>query len=836
MHDKMLTHVHRKKACARGASTASAVGIAVMTALYGLPCAAAGPPTQSTDISELGEIMVTATRRVEALEAVPYSISVVGGAQLSDAGVTDLSSLANQVPGLSVYNLGARFSSTTPPIIRGINATSEPRGFRSFEQDPVGTYIGNSPISGYYQLEDIKQVEVLRGPQGTLYGAGALGGALRLIPNSPELGNTSGEVQASASRLAHSSGTGYTASAVGNLPIGDTFAFRASGKYTYQPGFINAFGLLSRTSNDLIGVPLLANPSDPVNSSGIYHSQSDWNWQRTFTGRAALLWKPSDSFTAELAFLHADASGDGSPQVNFTFPGGAFPLDPRITAPAGGHYQEFSQIDQPWSRYTNLGSLDLSYDAGFATLSATTSYHTTSGSTLQDETYNGTGVDGGLFVPYYSGTPANPRFIWPFLWTDNSHSFSQEVRLVSKAAPDRPIDYVIGAYYERTERYGSWYVSNPGGPERAIAQGCGQTGVATPCLVAGPQDVDFYQIDHQSFRDTSVFGELTWHVMPGGQITFGVRHFSQQFTDAQIYSDYSFAIFLPPTPHDTPASKTVWKIDPSYEYAKNQYVYALWSQGFRRGGANSVPYSGFYQESPLLRFYAPDKTDNYEAGLKGRFANGVSYTVAVFDIHWDKPQISANLPSGNLAVYNGNTAESRGFEFESSGPLFVSGLTYAVSLAYADAHLSSAFSLPANNGAGTIVPGELTGTVGEQMPGSPKTSVAATLTYAFPVAPGYDMALSANGAYRTSVRYALAAPPESVGGYTSIPSSTSYETLNFSAALIHKPWRITAYVTNLLDRQDILAPPPQVNQVGNLTNDYIVNPPREVGVRVGYTF
>src|SRR5258708_4165846 len=80
----------------------------------------------------------------------------------------------------------------TTPIIRGINATGQPtRAFLTFEQDPVGTYIGNSPIDGYFQLDDLKQVEVLRGPQGTLYGAGALGGALRLIPNSPELGKFS---------------------------------------------------------------------------------------------------------------------------------------------------------------------------------------------------------------------------------------------------------------------------------------------------------------------------------------------------------------------------------------------------------------------------------------------------------------------------------------------------------------------------------------------------------------------------------------------------------------------------------------------------------------------
>src|SRR6185437_6128663 len=115
----------------------------------------------------------------------------------------------------------------------------------------------------------------------------------------------------------------------------------------------------------------------------------------TFTGRAALLWQPIESFKAVLAVLHTGLRGDGGPQVNLDFPGGTSPIDPSVTLPAGGPYREFSQVDQPFSRYTNLTSLDLSYDAGFATLSATSSYRTTTGQFLEDDTYNIGGVDGG---------------------------------------------------------------------------------------------------------------------------------------------------------------------------------------------------------------------------------------------------------------------------------------------------------------------------------------------------------------------------------------------------------------------------------------------------------
>jgi iron complex outermembrane recepter protein len=811
----------------------TSVGAAVFLALYGMPHVALAQQATAQDSSssngpvELAEITVTANRREQTVEAVPYSMSVVSAEQLDQAGVTDLSSLASEVPGLSMYDFGARLAGAVAPIIRGINATAEPtRAFRTFEQNPVGTYIGNSPIDGYFQLDDLKQVEVLRGPQGTLYGAGALGGALRLIPNDPDLKAFAGSVEASGGRVAHSSGTSYTVKGMVNIPLTDTLAFRAAAKYAYEPGFISAYGLLKRSNNSLSGIPELANPADPIGSSGIYSSRDDWNFQKTFTGRASALWKPIDAFSAEVAILHSNLQGDGGPQVNPDFAGGVSPIDPQVTLPKGGHYQEFTQIDQPYSRYTNLLSLDLSYDAGFATVSSTSSYYSTTGSILQDNTYDLAGIENGAFLSYYAGSPTNPRFVYDYQFADHTHTFSEEVRLVSTSHPDNMFDYVLGVFYEKQESNGAWTIAIPGSPERAALQG--------NTILVGPNDVNFQQIDTQNFTDKSVFGELTYHFLTHGQITLGVRHFSQEFTDAQSYVDYTFPTNIPATPHSSPASKTVGKVDPSYEYADNQYVYALWSQGFRRGGANSVPLSGPFQESPLLSSYKPDSTNNYETGLKGRFANGISYTVDAFYIKWDNPQISASLPSGNLAVYNAKTAVSKGFELETSGPLVLHGLAYSLGFSYADAKLSSDFSLPANEG-GVITPGALKGTSGQQLPGSPKSSLSAALLYDTILTPGYDLGLSLNGVYRSAVKMQLAPTL----GSTTVQQSSSYEILNFSAAVSHQSWRYTVYVTNLLDRQEILVPPTQPganNDFNMLANDYVVNPPREIGLRVGYKF
>ena len=815
---------------------ATTVSAAVFLIMYGLPHSAQAEETDTSG-NTLQEVTVTANRREQTLEQVPYSMSVISADQIARTGVTDIASLSSQVPGLSLYDYGARAAGATAPIIRGINATGQPtRAFRTFEQDPVGTYIGNSPIDGYFQLDDLKQVEVLRGPQGTLYGAGALGGALRLIPNSPELGKFSGTVEGSGGRVAHSDGTGYKVDGVVNVPVGDTIAFRVSAKYAYDPGFIDAYGLFQRSSNSVSGIPLLANPSDPVNSPPIYGSKPDWNYQRTFTGRASVLWKPVDGFSVEAAVMHSEVRGDGGPFVNPTFAGGISPFDPASTLPAGGRYQEFSQVDQPFSRYSTLASLDVSYDAGFATVSSTTSYHKTSGQLLEDGSYNLAGVGGGAYLSYYGGSPVSPRYVYDQTFADAAHTFTEEVRLVSNPGPDKLFDYTLGLFYERQTREGDWTIANPGVAERSVAQGCTDAvfdgSVPPACLVtSGPHDVTFIQDDVQNFQDKSIFGELTYHFLPHAQITAGARYFKQQFTDSQLYQDFAFPTLIPAEPHHSPASKATYKLNPSYEYADRQYVYALWSQGFRRGGANSVPPTGIFQESPQLASYAPDKTNNYEAGLKGRFSNGIRYTIAVFDIKWDNPQISSSLPSGNLAVYNAKKADSRGFELDTSGPLAL-GFGYALGFSYVDAKLTEDFSLPANNGHGVIVDGLISGKSGQQLPGSPKTSASATLTYDTPLVPGYDLSVLLNGSYHSVILLNLT----NSLGTTAVQKSSTYEVFNLSTTVNHGPYHLTAYATNLFDRQEILAPPIQPDQVNNLTNDFLVNRPREIGLRVAYTF
>ncbi|MFC4314014.1 TonB-dependent receptor [Steroidobacter flavus] len=797
---------------------------AVLIALYGLPPLASAQQQADTKLESLTEVIVTASRRQQTTEEVPYSISVVNPVQLSNAGVTDLASLARQVPGVSMSDRGARSSSTSFPIIRGLNASPGAGGFRTFEQAPVGTYIGNSPIDGYFQLNDIERVEVLRGPQGTLYGAGALGGALRIIPASPKLGEFSGNAEARIGMIDNASDPSYATTATVNLPMGDTFAFRASANYEDLPGFIDAYGLMKLDGN---GAPILANPTDPVDSPAVYTSKKDWNEQKTFTGRASLLWQPTDTFNATLAYMYSDLEGMSGRTTTSYFPGGPFAGDPRIIFPAGGDYRRFAGAEEPYDRTTDLASLDLSYDAGFATLSSTTSYFTTEGQSQSESSYTLYRLP--QYIGYYTGTTLSPRFILPQVYGDRAHTFSQEVRLVSNSHPDNKFDYVVGLFYQKQTRDGTWIVTNPGSVDRALAQGCTggyYFGAEFPdCIpLTAPGGVIIDQTDKQKFEDKSVFGELTWHFTDRGQITAGFRHFKQDFDDSQYLELYAYGLSVPAETRTSSASKTTWKINPSYEYADNHRVYAVWSQGFRRGGSNALPLVGPFADNPELVTYRPDTADNYELGLKGHFSNGLAYTLAAFDIIWENPQIGGTTPTTNFAVWNAKEAESKGVELDISSPLWVDGLSVMVSGAYADATFSKDYRI-----ASTF--GDIVGMEGQQLPGSPKVSAAATLNYEFELSNDYRMAMSLNDTYRSKVLLS------NFGILGNAPlASEPMNIVNASVALNNEKWLVGLYATNLTNKRVLLSPGNLDPVTSNLATQSLINQPREVYVRLRYNF
>lgn len=777
----------------------------------------AGAQTAGTPAT-LDEVIVTANRRAQDVTTIPYNISALGAQQLERAGVTNFESLASQVPNLSLNSVGARSIGAQRPVIRGLNASASNRNGQAQEQAPVATYIGNVPSpAGLFPIDDVERIEVLRGPQGTLYGAGALGGAVRIIAAEPKLGRYEGALTVSAGKLSRSADADYSIGGLINLPLGDTLALRLSATHQREAGFVDKLGVFVREGNHL-SPPVLARPGDVAGSSAVTKTIKDANWSRANSARLSVKWAPTDKLDIQAAYNIAEFRGEGGPVDNPAYGGGPDPLDPRRTYPALNEYEVVLRGDEPFKRGSQMASLDVSYDAGFATVSTTTSLTKTRGQNVVDGTYGILSLP-AAFRPYYTGDPANPRFASINNWVDESKVFTQEVRAVSQS--DGPVQYVVGAYYQREERNDTWFIYIPGTPAQARASG------GLP-VFAGPGDQSLALAGDNTFTDKAVFGELTWQITDAWQVTGGVRLFRQEFERA---IDFRIPLFGIATTNSnkTNVKDSIFKLNTSYEYTDGHQAYATFSQGFRRGGANSFATSGIIGEPASLLDYTPDTVDNFEVGLKGRFANGFRYTADVFLDDWNRPQIGIFTPVNVWPlVVNGRKARSKGVELELSGDL-TEQLAFTLGYAYADAKLTEDFCLPVGDGGGGVIACGVRGTKGTRLPGSPKHSASANVAYTMELANGDSLDLSANASYRGAVYNSL--PAFNISN----PKIKGFWTINANAAWNRGPWQASVYVRNLLNERNVLAVNLRESAfLGNIDDLTYVTRPRSFGAQLRY--
>ena len=388
-----------------------------------LAAAAQFQPLTVSAADDLQEIVVTATRRSETVSDIPYNISAIGAADIAAAGVTDLQGLTHMVPGLVAPDLGPRASNINDTLtIRGLNASSVNAESQEIAAPLVSTYVDETPLFANLKMTDIARVEVLRGPQGTLYGSGSVGGTVRLIHNEPDPTTTEFDVSTRASHTANAANPSEAVDFIGNLPISDTMALRGSGGYEKLAGFTNALSVAKLGPG---AQPILADPANPVGSPLVFGEHEGVDHSETWYARGALLWKPGDAFKLDLSYQHQTDQSGGYSQV----------------AP-GERYAQTLYLDQPGSFRTDLGALDISYDAGFATASSDSSY--TSQSAFSQ--YDLTGLIESL-AAYYGNYP---RILSPILDNSTDKAFTEELRLVSKNSG--PWDWVAGAYYSNRKQ------------------------------------------------------------------------------------------------------------------------------------------------------------------------------------------------------------------------------------------------------------------------------------------------------------------------------------------------------------------------------------------------
>ena len=359
-------------------------------------------------------IVVTATRRELSVQDIPLNIAAFDGSLLEAREISDLAELGRNVPGLYVIDQGKRSSNSI--VVRGLNLNP----FQSAEflgnsgGDTVSTYVGEVPLYVDLALNDIERVEVLLGPQGTLYGAGTLGGAIRYIPRKPEFDDTTFSVRGNTFALSESDSMGWRGGATFNVPFSDNLAFRASIDRYDDPGFIDT-PYLVRQSGVSDPEPNLARPLVAAN----LYRDDDADWEDTTSARVGLRWQPGDNVDANFTYHYQNMEVGGRTQNH------------RL-AFATGLYESATRYPEPSERRNELLSAEVVADLGFAELTSA------SGWAKYDEVGQRDQTD--LLITLEYSYEAFPTFSAFTREIEKEETFSQEIRLVSKGTGKVELD------------------------------------------------------------------------------------------------------------------------------------------------------------------------------------------------------------------------------------------------------------------------------------------------------------------------------------------------------------------------------------------------------------
>jgi len=862
-----------KRAATRVAATPVAAG--VLAALYGAPALAGeGADASGADASGaapalemagagagLQEIVVSATRRRVSAQDVPISITAITSQQLEKAGIEDIADLAHAVAGVSYTDKGP-FGGVNGAnlIIRGLNSetTSGLPAAASPVVPPVATYVDETPLFFNLRLEDLERVEILRGPQGTLYGSGSLGGTVRFVQKAPDTNGFDGRLEGDVSRTAHTDRPNKEVNGMLNIPFSDSFAVRANAGWKYNAGFINQPNLFALDST---GVPVPAQPGN-LWSPPVIHGSKWVNTYEYTSARVAALWRPNGAFHAQLSYYYQQSDAAGFPYAARSTAAFNMPIDPR-NQPSGSYSnppllpQLFnvpvppgvdSLSDAENSTTTthdmvNLAALALEYDFGFATLTSATSWAEHINHTRADETQQYIN-----FFFYQSLYGQNPRtFIQGYEGLQDK-PLTQELRLSSRTGGR--FDWVMGLFYNHQKTniqehdfYPGYldfynacqpvYGQSAGDGTTPSYCGVGETAYGIYDSVAGipiVKDQAYIGDFETDFKDLAAYGELTWHLTPFWSLTGGARVFRQTITASQqtglLFDGGPFFGSVPPIANITLSNewkKTLWKVNTAYKLDETNLIYATWSQGFRRGSVNALPPTepafGFVTP-PQLRNLEPDTADNYEIGVKGTWRSRIRYSAAIFDIEWHNVQEGLQLtPLVLPGSLNIGEAYSRGVETEIEA-LITPRFEVLFDYTYNETRLSSLNPLFVYPNVSAPPPA-----VGSPLPGTPKSSVAVGLQYTYPEIAGGEVQFGVSAHYQSAVLSALSATVPTVGGYTMADARVAYHHSHFLTAL---------YVNNLTNNLGVTSyQDPAI--FGNRAQA-IVSQPRTVGLQVTYSY
>ncbi|CAN5409706.1 TonB-dependent receptor [soil metagenome] len=647
-----IPHMRSRKTGFLSSSLPGRTALAV--SLLVLPAAAFA---QDASADSSGDIVVTAQKRSENARDVPLSISVLGADQLAKEHITDYGDLARHVPGLSFTNSGGPGLSRI--ALRGIASSSG--------SATVGTYLDDVALSFPNQfftgatmprLFDIDHVEVLRGPQGTLYGDSSLGGTIRFITAQPKLGSVNGFASGQVSGT-DNGGTNYEGSAAINLPIGDTAALRVSGVAGRESGFI-----------------------DHVDANGnVDRKNVDSN--QYYAVRGSLLFQPTDTLSITPAVQWQYTKSNDTSIVNLALP----------------RYERDNIVPEPSKDWLFVPSLTISARLGENTLTSVTSYMMRKFARQFDATIYDSEYVAGVIDPTYGATydriAALPGV---FTNTDRVSSWSEELRFASPSIREsgRRFEWQVGAYFNtlKAKSLDDEYVQGLNGAVNDIVG----SSVESIIGYAAPNDLLGYFHSNRTFKQIAGFAEASVMILPKLKATAGVRQV-KAWTDFTMDEGGWLADSTPAHEHvKSSEAPTTPKFALNYEVNRDASVYASATKGFRLGGQNNSLPSYCARAITTLgltadgaKSYGSDSIWSYEVGAKASlFGNRLRVNASLYAIDWSNIQQQLRLSScGYVITANAGDAVSRGGELEVNARI-TRELTFNVTGGITDAHITRA--------------------------------------------------------------------------------------------------------------------------------------------------
>ena len=618
-------HHFTKRVLLTGAALATLVPVAAVA--QETPAA---PATPTSDTSETADIVVTAQKRSERLRDVPASVSVVTATDLTKQGVVQFSDYATRVPGLSLTSVRTGQSQVTlRGITTGAAQSASSTGYY-VDEAPIGSvnaYTGGSTTTPDLDPSDLAQIEVLKGPQGTLYGAGAVGGLLKFVTASPSFTDLGGRVSGGVNEVAHG-GVGYAGRGVVNIPlVTDQLTFHVSGFYRRDAGYID-------NVNARIG-------------------RTDINRATVRGGRAVLAMKLGPDVRLDLSAIGQDTSTRGLNTVD---------VDAVTLQALYGQLTQNRNVAESGFTQFRLYNATLRADLGAINLVSTTTYQHTSFSQVTDATRSFGALLGGLFGIPALGVRQNQN--------TRTERWSEEVRASADGVGNGLIDLQAGFY---------WTHEQDSNRIPSFDPFLTTTGAALPL----PNLVTAAILS--KYEEYSLFGNATLHLGDKFDLLGGVRY---SHDDQDYFQDYQ-GLIIGARRVNTGKEKAdiaTYLVSPRYKLSDDVMIYGRVASGYRPGGPNAVPPPSVFVAPDT---FAPDRLTQYEIGFKGQTADRkLSIDAAVFYTNWKDIQIQTSAGGFNFFV-NGGKARSQGAE-ATIRYRPVTGLNFSLNAGYTDAKLVTA--------------------------------------------------------------------------------------------------------------------------------------------------